>query len=141
MPLSRIDFSAEFGGRDAAAALMPHFKALKAAARGLSLPGFPVAVLAFILRVDGEVHRYGLSGLGNSEIDKDGEYVSFDIGIEHDDRNQIPEIVTAAILSSVEQIKTLDGPGSWEVDCRGLQQCLSELCVRYKHELTNLFAG
>ena len=37
MTSSLIDFSAQFGGRNAAAAVLPHFKALKAASRELRL--------------------------------------------------------------------------------------------------------
>ena len=48
-----IDFSAQFGGREAAAALLPHFKALKAVASGLVIENFPFKKIAFILRVDG----------------------------------------------------------------------------------------
>src|SRR6267154_2045174 len=90
---SSIDFSAQFGGRDAAAAVLPHFKALKAAARGLRFDGFPFAELAFILRVDGDVHQFGFSGANNLEIGKNSEYLSVDIGINHDDRRQIPEVI------------------------------------------------
>src|SRR5688572_22507805 len=94
---SRVGFSAEFGVRDAAAAVLPHFKALKAASRGLDLTGFPFPQLAYILRVDGEVTRYQLSGAGNLEIDSDRQYLSIDIGIEHDDRERIYEVICAAI--------------------------------------------
>lgn len=87
MSSSIVDFSAQFGGQDAADAVLPHFKALKAAARGLHLEGFPFAKLAFILRVDGKVNSYGLSGAGYLEVDKDGEYISVDIGITQDDRD------------------------------------------------------
>ena len=135
MTLSTIDFSAEFGGRDAAAAVLPHFKALKVAARGLHFEGFPFAKLAFILRVDGEVNRYRLSGAGNLEIDKDGEYLSVDIGISHDDRERIPDVISAAITSSVEQIKTVEGISSWDVDFQAMQRCLKDLIARYRNEL------
>ena len=135
MTSSLIDFSAEFGGRDAATVALPHFKALKAASRGLRVEGFPFAELAYILRVDGEISRYQLSGAGNLEIDSDGEYLSVDIGIKHDDRDRILEVVCRAILSSVEQIKTLKRTESWDVDFQSLQTCLSDLVVRYKNEL------
>lgn len=132
MSLSTIDFSAEFGGSDAAAAVLPHFKALKAAARELRFEGFPFAELAFILRVDGEVHRFGFSGAGNVEIDKDGEYLSVDIGIGLDDRDRIPDIISAAIISSVDLIKTMEGISSWRVDFTAMLRCLNELTVRYR---------
>ena len=141
MPLSTIDFSAEFGGRDAAAVVLPHFKALKAAARGLRLEGFPFAKLAFILRVDGEVNRYGLSGAGNLEIDTDGEYLSIDIGISHDDRERIPDVISAAIISSVEQIRTVENSSSWDVDFQAVQRCLVDLSARYEDGLIEGMEG
>jgi hypothetical protein len=135
MGSSRVDFSAQFGGQDAATSVLPHFKALKAASRELHLEGFPFPTLAFILRVDGEVHRYQLSGAGNLEIDKDGEYLSVDIGISHDDRDQIPDVISSALLSSVEQVKAVIEARPWNVDLTSLQKCLANLIVRYKNEL------
>lgn len=135
MGSARIDFSAEFGGRDAATAVLPHFRALKAASRELFLDGFPFETLAFILRVDGEVNRYQLSGAGNLEIDKDGEYLSVDIGISSNDRDRIPDVISLAILSSVEKIKALKGTVFSDVDLTLLRACLLDLISRYKNEL------
>jgi hypothetical protein len=132
MTLSTIEFSAQFGGRDAAAAVLPHLKTLKDAARDLRLEGFPFSQLAFILRVDGDVNRYGVSGAGNMEIDKDGEYLSIDIGIGRDDRGQIPDAISAAIRSSVEQLKTVEGANSWNVDFQAMERCLDDLIARYR---------
>jgi hypothetical protein len=135
MSCSIIDFSAQFGGRDASTAVLPHFKALKAAAHGIHLEGFPFPKLAYILRVDGELNQYGLSGSGNLDIDKDGEYLSVDIGIEREDRDQIPDVIIAAILSSVEQIRTIRNSRTLDVDFAALQRCLDDLSVRYRNEL------
>ena len=135
MPSSTIDFSAVFGGQDAADVVLPHFKALKAAARGLCLEGFPFAKLAFILRVDGEVHIYGPSGLEHLEIDKDGKYLSVDIGITQEDRNRLPGVIQAALRSSIKHIKTLAETSSWDVDYEALQQRLDDLCTRYENEI------
>ena len=60
-----IDISAQFGGRDSAAAVLPHFKALKRAAAETPLDDFPFPKLAYILRVDGDVKAYGFRGQGN----------------------------------------------------------------------------
>lgn len=135
MPTSLIDFSAQFGGRDAATVVLPHFKALKAASRELPLEGFPFPKLAYILRVDGEVNQYGLSGAGNLEIDSDREYLSVDIGIKQGDRNQVDKVICTAILSSVEQIKALKHGKAWCVDWNSLETCLSDLIASYKNEL------
>ncbi len=135
MSLSVVDFSAQFGGEDAAAAVLPHFKALKAAARELRFEGFPFAELAFILRVDGEVHCFGFSGVDNLEVDKDGEYLSVDIGINHDDRDRIPDIISNAIIASIELIKAKECVSPWHVDFTAMQRCLSELTVCYRERI------
>ncbi|MDQ8152991.1 MAG: hypothetical protein P2975_08110 [Gemmatimonadota bacterium] len=135
MTSSLIDFSAQFGGRDAATAVLPHFRALKAASREMRLEGFPFPKLAYILRVDGEVNQYKLSGAGNLEIDSDRECLSVDIGIKQGDRDQVTKVICAAILSSVEQIKALKNAAAWKVDWTSLETCLSELIVIYTNEL------
>jgi hypothetical protein len=132
MASAKIDFSAQFGGRDAAEAVLPHFRALKAAARELQIQSFPFAELAFLLRVGGEVSRFGSSGAGNVEIDRDGEYLSVDIVIDRDDHHRSQAVITAALLSSVELIKAMQGPAHWDVDLEALQACLMDLSVRYE---------
>ena len=136
MRFSTIDFSAQFGGRDAADVVLPHFRALKAAARGARLAGFPFAKLAFVLRVDGEVAQYGLSGVGNLDIDKDGDYLSIDLGITSDDRDRLLDVVTSAILSSNEHIRSVSELKSWDVDFQAFQSCLTDLIARYKDGVT-----
>ena len=131
---SIIDFSAQYGGRDAAASVMPHFKALKSASRDLHLEGFPFPKLAYILRVDGEICQYQLAGAGNIEIDSDKEYLSVDIGVEREDRVRIVKVICDAILSSVEQIDDLAHHKTWNVDSKSLKRCLLDLIVRYKNE-------
>ena len=81
-----IDVSAQFGGRDAADAVLPHFRALKQAAKSAIVPAFVAGKLAFILRVDGDVNTYGDSGPCNIDVDKDLEYVSVDLVVTIPDR-------------------------------------------------------
>src|SRR5215471_2201008 len=107
-----IDVSAQFGGPDAAQAVLPHFRALKAALKGKSVMGFPFRELAFILRVDGDVNTYGQSGPGNVVFDKKGGYVSVDIGITRADRAgrgvaEVAAFLAAAINSSATFLKDL----------------------------------
>lgn len=135
MSRTTIDFSAEFGGRDAADAVLPHFKALKAASRGLHFEGFPFPQLAFILRVDGKVNEYGFSGVGELEIDKDGEYLAVDIGVRIADRSHVADVVTSAILASSESITNSNRAQSWDIDIQSLHSCLLDLCARYRDEL------
>lgn len=135
MTSSVIDFSAQFGGRDGAAAVLPHFKALKMASHGIQLAGFPLPKLAYILRVDGEINQYGLSGAGNLELDSKGDYLSIDIGIKHEDRSKIDKLICEAILLGAEQIKEIGPSIIGNVDFESLKICLLELIARYKKEL------
>ena len=86
-----IDVSAQFGGRDAAQAVLPHFKALKKATRNAAIPDFGARTLAFILRVNGEVNTYGDSGPCNIDVDKNLEYVSVDLVVTIADRAKLDE--------------------------------------------------
>ena len=132
-----IDFSAEFGGRDAASAVLPHFHALKAAAKGITLTHFPYPELAFILRVDGEISQYGFSGTGEPDIDCDEEYLSIDIGITEQDREDIQLVIKTAIMDSILIItaainfRRING-----FNAQKLVGPLELLCTRYDDELS-----
>ena len=137
---SIIDFSAQFGGNDAADVVLPHFRALKAAAKGVCFEGFSLPELSFILRVDGEVNAYGLSGVGCLDFDKDNEYVSVDIGITLDDRRRLetqakPEVITEAIISSTEFLKSAGDKRLDGTDFAMLKEVLLDLCARYVEEI------
>jgi hypothetical protein len=127
-----IDFSAQFGGRDAAAAVLGHFKALKAAAKGICIEKFPLPKLAFILRVDGEVNEYNLSGPGNPEVGSDGSYLSIDLGISRMDRDDLRNRIATAILDSIPLIQAvLENRKITDFDPIPLKNSLGELCKRY----------
>lgn len=132
MPPSTIDFSAEFGGRDAADAVLPHFKALKAAACGIELEGFGFPKLSFILRVDGEVNQYGPSGPGHVEVDREGEYLSVDISLSLDDRRHVVDCISRAIVSSPQVMRAAMKGRSWEVNFQALDDGLRRLVERYQ---------
>lgn len=136
MTSSLIDFSAQFGGRDAAKAVLPYFKSLKSASRELCIEGFPFQKLAFILRVDGEVNQYGHSGAGKIELGANREYLSMDIGIKLEDRDKVTKVVCSAILSSIEKIKTMANAKDWNFNWDSLEKCLSDLITRYRKELS-----
>jgi len=132
---STFEFSAQFGGRDAADAALPHFKALKAAALTCSLRDFPFNSLAFILRVDGNINSYGLSGPGNIDCDGDN-YVSVDIGVSRadytDGSTQLVGPITTALRQSVELLKQSQDVRLRDVDFDQLEQALSDLCESYE---------
>lgn len=136
MTSSIIDYSAQFGGRDAAAVALSHFKALKAASRDIRLEGFPFAKLAYILRVDGEVNSYGLSGAGYLGTDSKEDYLSIDIGIRQEDRPRIVIVICDAILSSSDLIRDREGELCRNLDFNNLNTCLLNLITRYKKDLS-----
>lgn len=135
MQSSFIDFSAEFGGQDAADAVLSHFKCLKSAAKGIKLEGFPFPELAYILRVDGTVNCYGLLGSGYLEVDKGGEYVSVDIGIPIEHRGRISEAICTALLTSINDIRKAATKNSWQIDFESLEQTIRQLIENYKHKI------
>ena len=131
--MSEVTFSAQFGGRDAATAVLPHFKALKASAKEVELSGFPLPQLAYILRVDGEVAQYGPPGLGNPKLDKAREYVSVDMCLSISDRDRLSDRVSEMLLSSdAIVVATISAAKAGEVDRDFLKQTLSRVAMEYQ---------
>lgn len=132
-----IDVSAQFGGRDASQAVLPHFRALKSALKGKTFGGFPFPKLTFILRVDGEVNAYGQSGAGSIDFDKKGGYVSVDIGITREDQAgrgpaDLSAFVAGAILSSVSLLRGLGDARLEGVDWEALESAVKAFSGAYK---------
>ncbi len=133
-----IEFSAQFGGRDAAAAVLPHFKALKAVARGHAIGQFPFKSMAFILRVDGEINSYELSGPGHLDFDGDN-YVSIDIGIPQGDYVNCSECVSRSVVralqSSVDFMKHSKDARLRGIDFEVLRETVKRLCDSYEEAI------
>jgi hypothetical protein len=130
-----LDVSAEFGGEDAAQVGLPHFKTLKTAKEGITVGGFPFPQIAFILRVDGGIHSYGLSGLGNVDFDKRRQYLSLDIGIPRDVQataKQIANVVSDAIGAATGFLKRLDDRRLNDVDWPALESALFRFAEAYR---------
>ena len=130
-----LDVSAQFGGRDAAKAVLPHFKALKGAAKSGGIASFPVPKLAFILRVDGEVNEYGLSGAGNVDVDRRGKYVSIDIGCTKNDRSNLEERIATGITAAPEFLQDCANPKLAGTDFEALAEDLAAFVDRYRDNL------
>ena len=130
---STIDFSADFGGRDAARIVLPYFNALKSSAKGIVLAGFPYHQLVFILRVDGDVHQFGSPGPGNPDIDySKRRYLSIDIVIDEKGRGCLEEVITASILNSLSIIQSaIKKNGIVNFEAEQLTDPLRELCQRF----------
>ena len=138
--MTTIDVSAEIGGLDADQAIRPHFRALKSALKGRSFEGFALAELTFILRVDGEVSAFGLSGPGNIDFDKKGQWVSVDIGIPTGNWiargvSEIAAFVAGAILASVALLREQGGRRLEGTDWSALETALQAFCAAYAAEL------
>ena len=133
-----IGFSAQFGGRDAATSALPHFKALKAVAGNYSLSQFPYKAMEFVLRVDGEVNSFNLSGPGFLDFDGDN-YVSVDIGIQRKDyelsSDQLIQAVVTALQSSAEFMKNSKDKRLREIDYQELEKVLTGLSISYKEKM------
>lgn len=130
--VSVVDFSAQFGGQDAADAILPHFRTLKCVSRELHLDGFPLHELAFILRVDGEVQKYPPMLDGNIKVNKKSGYVSIDIEISIEDRERIVDAISEAIISSIEKLQEHKKTMSMGINFDLLRKSLLLLIERYK---------
>lgn len=82
MQLPAIGCSADFGGDDAASALLPHFRAFKVAFAdsGEALPS-GIERAAFILRVGGSVRDFPFEGCENVDLNRKKKYISIDVGV------------------------------------------------------------
>ena len=99
--MTSIEVSAQFGGGDAADALMPHFDALKMAAQDITFEGLPFSRLAFVLRVDGQVRAFGQCGAGRIDVDQEGDSVSVDIGIPKEEWSELGSRLSAFIANAL----------------------------------------
>ena len=121
-------FSAQFGGRDAAESTLPSFRRLKDAAAGVEIVGFPYPELAFVLRVDGDIQQFSLSGLGDVE-GCEGDYYSIDLGITQADQQDVDEALLSALLTCPDFVRHRGLSGYSQI---GLETAVSELCVRFR---------
>jgi len=133
-----IDFSAQFGGRDAAALVLPHFKKLKTAAKGVSLSEFPFPKLVFILRVDGDVNQYGRTGIGNIDIDSKNKYLSIDIVITKKDRENIHTKIVSGLNESIGLIEDAYKQNRiGDINKNSLKSSITSICKKYTSELNS----
>lgn len=135
-----VGFSAQFGGCDAQDAVLPHLLALKRAAVGVSVAGFPAADLSFILRVDGEIQLYGPSGAEHIRVGRNREYISVDIGVSLADRARLnarskPNPISETLLASVDLLRNSNRKRLTEIDFEALLIAVQTLCRRYEGEI------
>jgi hypothetical protein len=137
--MTSIEVSAQFGGFDAGEAILPHFHALKRALDGRSFPGFPIPLLDFVLRVDGQLKTFGQCGVGNLKFDKKRQSVSVDIVITTNEwkgrkTSDVASYVAGAVMASVEFMKEQGGRRLEEVDWHVLEASLREFAAAYVME-------
>jgi hypothetical protein len=138
-----IGFAGQFGGPELVDIIFPHSRALRTAAKSAALSRFPLPELAFILRVDGTVGQYDLSGPGNLDFDKRGKWVSVDIGMTIADRARLAPapgggVLAEGILASVDFLRESGDPRLAGADWDELTTVLGELCARYEREIGGL---
>ena len=134
--MTTISVSAQFGGLDAGEVGLPHFRALKSALKGRSFEGFPFPELAFILRVDGQISTYDLSGAGYVELDKKRRYVSVDIGVARSDwmgrgPSEVAVFIAGAIMATVDLFKGRVDDRLRATDWAALETALQAVCAAY----------
>jgi hypothetical protein len=135
---SKIDFSAQFGDQESADLVLPHFRALKAAAKGRTIEDFPARTLAFILRVDGSITAFRVSGAHNVAFDRKKAYVSVDIGVTIDDRAQLRERLSSGIQASVEVLRASTDKRLLGTDFQAVAQALRDLCLDYEARVAKM---
>jgi hypothetical protein len=135
-----ISFSGQFGGRGASGKILPYFWGLKLAAEGVEFEGFPFPELAFILRVDGEVSQFGDSGPNNLKMDRNGEYLSVDLGLTLVDQDNIEAALVRGLEATPEAIKVFEFKRKrrWRIDHQRLQAAISVLVARFLSQPTAL---
>ncbi len=137
---STLDFSAQFGSQDAADSILPHFRALKSAAKGVELEGTPFQQVAFILRVDGEHQQFGFAGADH--VDIDGlNYVSVDIGVPSEvyvgrREDVIARFVSNAMRSGLDLLAESDDKRLSKVNFDNLRQGVERICNAYERSMS-----
>jgi len=120
--------------------VLPHFKALKKAKIGLSLPNFVARDLTFILRVDGQINTFDGPSPGNLDAPRNREYVSLDLVVTVEDRRLLTSDAGAnpivqAIKATVPFLAGKTEVALSEEGLRALRETLDELCARYVAQL------
>ena len=133
MATSLIDFSAQFGGLDAADLVLPYFKALKKACQNIEVDDFPFQNLTFILRVDGEIRSFNFSGLERIKRSRSKEYISVDLGIMQKDYGRVSEVISESILSSIKLFSNFFEKKKLNHNPEALKYCILELISKYKN--------
>jgi len=129
--MSKIDFSAQFGGSKSAEIALPYFRSLKKACSGLVLNNFPLPELAFILRVDGDIHKFEFSGIAYPKLDNKKKYVSFDIGISTKDIPIIEDFLKRVLINSTAYIAAFLQAKKYDIDITNLELTINELCKKF----------
>lgn len=93
-----------------------------------------------MLRVDGKVNSYKLSGPGNLDIYGEN-YVSVDIGIRCEDyekgSQKLANMISGAIRDSVDFIRRSSHSRLKSIELDDLQSTINRLCNRYEKMFTD----
>lgn len=135
---AKIDVSAQFGG-GRSNELVPHYTGLKEECVNFSLVDFPFPELSFILRVDGSLAKFGLSGPGFVSFARKGDWVSVDIGVpeavHEQGERQLAEFIAAALLAAVDVLRVARRKVMAMVDWDAVRDVLHALGEAYKQRM------
>lgn len=130
-----ITFSGQFGGPDVGTLGRTRWLGLKAAAKDLTLNGFPFPELAFILRIDGSIQRFGSRGVDNLVISRSKEYLSVDIVIPLEDHARIDEAIVEAMQATPEYLKTHRRCKRLAIDYEELEKSVNAVCDAFMEQM------
>ena len=138
---SQITFSGQFGGPDVGTLGRSRWLGLKAAARDVELRGFPFPRLAFILRIDGSIQRFGSRGVDNLAISRQKEYLSVDIVIPLEDHERIDDAIVNAMKATPEFLRTHSKCQRIEIDYDELEITINSICEAFRAKMKTEGAG
>lgn len=133
-----ITFSAQMGCKQSSEEALPYFWGLKEAAKEIDISGFPFPELAYILRVDGNIWAFGVSGPNNFKLDRKGQYLSIDLGVTIDDRKRLPTVLAESLLVSIDALHAFEfkRKRAWHIDYEELKLAIHTLVRNFQAEPT-----
>lgn len=128
-----FDISGDIGGPDADEAILPHFKAIKRACKGIVFDGEPFTLFMFILRVDGSVRRFGFTGVDNVQVDRKMGCLSIDIGLQDFSCGDLRAVIVDAMRQSPKLVQSVD-QGKSSINPDALSDAVETLISAYLSE-------
>lgn len=98
----------------------------------------PFEKLAYVLRVDGGLAKFGQPGLQRTRLDKKGEYLSMDIVVDEGTSSAKTDVVKAYLVDvlrqSLESMRSMRDKRMRGADFDSLSACVSTICSAYARD-------